>query len=440
MRWFKREMWKAGIAIASTLLFLGLMVWVPVSAAGAYERASGLATPVQATPTEDATVTALNKEKLAQEVQQLKSQNEPTFFDWLRGNVSILLLGLGALAGFLRWLADRRDAQGKELEDRKAERERRDEEQQRWLKDQEAEREKRAEERFQAVVEGLGSTTEARRIGAAITLRTFLQKGYEQFYSQAFDLAVAHLRLRPIDANKAEPLDSLSQALITIFKESFPLVRNQHTQDIAQQLDAARIQLDNAFLAFADLKQAWMPFAYLREANLHKANLNKANLHKANLSEANLYKADLSETTLYRASLYKASLRGANLSGTDLSQTNLREANLRGANLIGAKLHRADLSRADLRWANIEEARGLDSTNLRGVKGLTKEQFEICKAKGATIDEAPAISSSQSTVSPTPPSQYNDIQATSAPSAQGSRPTSNADGSSATSSQQAPKS
>jgi hypothetical protein len=54
MRWLKRETWKAGIAIAGMLLLLVLVVWVPVSAAGAHERASGLATPVtgtvQATP------------------------------------------------------------------------------------------------------------------------------------------------------------------------------------------------------------------------------------------------------------------------------------------------------------------------------------------------------------------------------------------------------
>src|SRR5947209_19219422 len=74
MRWLKRDRWKAGIAIAGMLLLLVLMVWVPVSAAGAHEEALGLATPgtgtTQETPTEDATVTTLNKEKLAQEVQQ----------------------------------------------------------------------------------------------------------------------------------------------------------------------------------------------------------------------------------------------------------------------------------------------------------------------------------------------------------------------------------
>src|SRR6266700_3445843 len=130
MRWLKREIWKAGITIAGMLLLLVFMVWVPGVAARAYERASGLATPVtgtmQATPTEDATVTALSKEKLAQEVQQLKNQNEPDLFGWLRMNASILLSTLvvviGGLIGLWRWLRDRRDAQDKELRDRQIER------------------------------------------------------------------------------------------------------------------------------------------------------------------------------------------------------------------------------------------------------------------------------------------------------------------------------
>ena len=42
MRWLKKDIWKAGITYAGILLFLVLMVWVPVSAAGAYEEASGL--------------------------------------------------------------------------------------------------------------------------------------------------------------------------------------------------------------------------------------------------------------------------------------------------------------------------------------------------------------------------------------------------------------
>src|SRR5207248_1107689 len=130
----------------------------------------------------------------------------------------------------------------------------------------------------------------------------------------------------------AEPLDSLSQALITIFKESFPLVR-QHVQNM-QQRDAESIQLDNAYLAAADLEQAWMPLTYLRQAYLRQANLSGADLSGANLSEANLSRAYLSR---------------ADLSGADLS--------------------RADLSGADL----------------SGAKGLTQSQLEVYKSKGAII-------------------------------------------------------
>src|SRR5690349_3887441 len=73
MRWHRKDMWKACIAIAGILLLLVLMIWIPASEAGAYEGAPGVAATVtdQTTPTVDATVSALNKEKLAQEVQQL---------------------------------------------------------------------------------------------------------------------------------------------------------------------------------------------------------------------------------------------------------------------------------------------------------------------------------------------------------------------------------
>src|SRR5450759_464949 len=163
MDWLKRDIWKAGFAIAGMVLLLVLMVWVPVSAR-ADERASGLATPVtgtvQATPTEDATVTTLNKEKLAQEVQQLKIQNAPDLFDWLRTNAAILLSTLvvviGGLIGLFRWLGDRRVEQKKRQEDQRTDREKRD------------------EDRFQTAIAGLGSQDIQASIGAAVMLRTFL--------------------------------------------------------------------------------------------------------------------------------------------------------------------------------------------------------------------------------------------------------------------------
>jgi hypothetical protein len=290
MRRRKREMWKTGIAIAGLLLLLVHMVWVPVSAAGAHEGTSELATPVtgtvQATPTVDPTMTTLEKEKLAQEIDQLKNQN---YWSWT--TIGPILVGfaglLAALYSFITCIRNRQDEQKK-----------RDEEQKRWLDDRQAERERRAEERFQSTVEGLGSEREEARVGAAILLRTFLRPGYEQFYIQTYDLAVAHLRLprttAPLkdphnlshvteDPNTPLPLTTLSQALSVAFKEAFPLARNitpgaKETQRAIQSLDASDVQLDCAYLVGADLKQIMLWRAFLREASLWRANLSRADL------------------------------------------------------------------------------------------------------------------------------------------------------------------
>jgi uncharacterized protein YjbI with pentapeptide repeats len=389
MRWLKRDLWKTGIAIAGMLLLLMFMAWISVAAAVAHEGASVSTGPVMltvlATPTEDTTVTSLTKEKLAQEVKQLKEQNEPDLLEWLRTNASILLSTLvvviGALIGLWRWLGDRRDEHEKRRED------------------QRSEQEKRAEERFQSAVMGLGDEKEGSRIGAAILLRTFLRPDYEQFYAQTFDLAVANLRLPrithpPEDPNAPLPLTTLSQALIVVFREAFPLVRSQN-KGSPESLDATNIQLDNAYLKGADLKQVWMPQASLRKVDLSEADLSEARLNMANLSGARLNEADLSKAKLSGANLSEAELIRARLNEADLNKTYFNGARLSGADLSGADLRGADLSGADLSWAklggaylsgavldgaNLSEAdlsgadlRGVD---LRGVVGLTKDQIE----------------------------------------------------------------
>jgi len=492
MHWFKRNRWKAGIALAGMLPLLVLLVWVPVSAARAYERASGLAisvtTTVQATPTEDATVTALNKEKLQHENDWWWNYGATILSSFL---TTLVLVG-GALIGFWQWRVNRKDTQKKEsedqrtaqdreledrqaererreeeqqhwLEDRQAERERREEEQQHWLKDQEAEREKQAEERFQKVVEGLGSERTEAKVGAAITLRTFLQPGYERFYRQAFDLAVAHLRLRKAEASAYEPpgslaqvliipkrsllqeqqpppptasipLDSLSQALITVFKESFPRARREELKKVNAQfdpqlLDATGVRLDHAYLVGADLEQAWLAGASLREANLslaqfqganlslaqfQGANLNGAqfqgadlvqaqfqgaDLRQAQLEGANLWNAQLEEAYLEQAQLQgahleQAQLKRAHLGGAQLEEAHLWQAQLQGADLGGADLSKAhlegaDLSGAQLQGTNPEDADSLKDTKMNGIIGLTPEQREKCIKKGAIFDDGP---------------------------------------------------
>jgi hypothetical protein len=397
MRWFKSNLRKIGIIVTAGLL-LAWVVWMSFSVLGIQAgRAPAINTgTVQETPTVD--VTAVVQDQLRQQDEKLQRDNSLpwTILNTVGGPILLAFAAIvSTIIGFGQWRGNR-----------------------------EEERRKRDEERFQDVVEGLGSEREEAKVGAAIMLRTFLRKGYEQFYRQAFDLAVAHLRLprnsHPLedpdgmppsleDANIPSPVTTLSKALIVVFKESFPLVRDQN-KGSPQSLDATGIQLDSAFLSEADLKQVWMPRAFLQEADLSRANLSRANLI------------------------------GTNLVGANLSGANLSEAKLNGASLNGADLRKADLRKADLRWADLRQAKLegalLKDTILhRAANGLTEEHLETCKAKGAIIDES-TLSSLQSTVFSPPSPQSNSVQVPSAAPAQESTQTPDAGGSSAVSSQQ----
>src|SRR6266487_3196987 len=211
----------------------------------------------------------------------------------------------------------------------------------------------------------------------------------------------------------ALPLTTLDQALIVVFKEAFPLARDQEKREPAS-LDATGVQLDHAYLVKADLKQMWGPQASLRRANLSEANLSEvtlfgATLFGANLRGADLSATDLSATDLSGAILMAADLRWAILFGTTLSGAYLMAADLREAKLRGAKLIQANLSGATL-----------NRTDLRGAEGLTKEQRAVYKALGALVDEEPVSNVSQEPVLPSPPLEPESVQP---PSLQETSPT-----------------
>ncbi|MGE8629483.1 pentapeptide repeat-containing protein [Achromobacter denitrificans] len=79
------------------------------------------------------------------------------------------------------------------------------------------------------------------------------------------------------------------------------------------------------------------------------------------------------------ANLADANLAGANLAGANLAGANLRGAYLRGADLRGAYLRGADLRGANLRGANLAELSGIwgASGNLREVKALQCDTWPV---------------------------------------------------------------
>jgi hypothetical protein len=374
----RAPLWRESILIVSCILPLLLLTWIPLMSVAASAKTTihinGAGTVSnQGTPTVDPTMIVLQKQQLTQQISQQEHTWQNLFWNSVSALLSSILLVVGGIFALFRWFRDRR-----------------------------AEREKQVEERFLAVVKDLGSKDVGTRVGAAILLRTFLQSPYKRFHSQTFDLAVAHLRLRgarpprprdaqrlrlrstdppPSEDSNSSSLDSLSHALIIVFRESLPLTRKwreKHplpgasftvplwpfllslahyvTQTIgpientpvegrfcvmlarfrlanvifeSRMLDAANIQLDNANLANADLRYAWLEGASLRDAQLNSAKFVKAHLARSHLQ--------------------KAKLIGANLIGADLTGAHLQNADLTGAHLQNADLTNADLTDADLK-------------------------------------------------------------------------------------------
>jgi uncharacterized protein YjbI with pentapeptide repeats len=382
--------WKTWILVVGILPPLFLIGVILPTKANAQVGVLVVATPsvpvIQPTPTVDATVTALNKQKLVEDVEEKQQTLENWWWSNAAAFFSSLALGIAGFFTLLRYLRDQRSEREKLREEHQAALER------------------RAEERFQSVVGGLGDEREGAQIGAAILLRTFLRSGYEQFYMQTFDLAVANLRRRGI-SKAALPLTTLDQALIIVFKEAFPLARDQEKKEPAS-LDATGIQLGNAYLVGANLKQIWGPQAFLQEANLVGANLVGANLvganlvgadlsgadlSSANLNDANLVGAYLSSANLVGANLVGANLNGANLNGANLNGANLSSADLNGANLVGADLGGANLNGANLNYANLFSANlnkaDLNDANLVGAD-LSSADLSSADLNGANLSSA----------------------------------------------------
>jgi uncharacterized protein YjbI with pentapeptide repeats len=315
---------KVCIIVAS--IIFSFLILVPSVFATAHKQTAVLihTGTAQDTPTVDPTLVALNKEQLTQQIQQFQLQNDrsPLAWFWNFGAAIIAALAtlLTASIAFGQWLRSQTDARNKDSKDQ-------------------------AEQRFQKVVEGLGSDKDQARIGGVILLHTFLEPGYEQFYVQIFNLAVAYLRLqRQPDASHKNQLDALNQALIDVLKASLPKARDHYTQSEYRylKLDARGIRLEHANLREANLGEIWMT--------------------KGSLQNAVLESADFS---------------GGWLEMVDFSNANLTDADLTNANLSGA---------------NPEKAASLSRTRMNGVTGITEDQREACKKMGAIFEEVPAAS------------------------------------------------
>ena len=149
------------------------------------------------------------------------------------------------------------------------------------------------------------------------------------------------------------------------------------TGAVLNEVDLRRANLRNVDLTDADLRGATLAGANLRRANLTNAILTHVDLSEANLREAILTDVDLSEANLRGADLSGADLTNADLTDADLSDADLRDANLTGADLSGANLTNTDLTDADLTDVNMEGATLRDTLGLEPRRRLRIDANQV---------------------------------------------------------------
>ena len=247
-------------------------------------------------------------------------------------------------------------------------------------------------ERFTQAIDQLGSESLEIRLGAIYSLERTAREDRDYHWPIMEVLTTyvrTHAGLNPNREQEVDepPLEPDVQAILTIIGR-----RSIYHGDV----EFGAIDLREANLRRADLK----------EANFQGANLRRANLRGANFQGANFQRADLVVSNLQGADLRRADLKEANLKTANLRGANLGEANLDGADLVGAKLGYARLDRADLRGADLRRAdlrgadlRGADlqRTNLEGVRfdraNLSKANLSKANLEGALVkDEQLAVS------------------------------------------------
>lgn len=114
-----------------------------------------------------------------------------------------------------------------------------------------------------------------------------------------------------------------------------------------------------------DLSQADIRGYQLQKINLENANLKEVKLQHSNLTGANLENANLNKAKLLETNLQSANLKNANLSGAGLLESNLQYADLDGAKLNGAQFNEETLfNQTNLKGAQLESATGLSSSQI----------------------------------------------------------------------------
>ncbi len=208
-------------------------------------------------------------------------------------------------------------------------------------------------ERYQRGAEMLGSNMLSVRLGGIYALQRLAEEHPDQYHMHVMRLFCAFVR----DPVLMEQNPALSGELRADVQAVITAIGKRSSA--GQRLEENRLDLRNARLRYADMKEL---------------NFTGANLQGAALDQSNLIGADLTGTDLAEAWLTQANLSDSVLIGADLSDARLHSANLAGADLSEAHLERAVMTRAIL---GTEPASSGSSETISGLNfRMTQQQLD----------------------------------------------------------------
>jgi len=277
----------------------------------------------------------LEQEKLRQEVVKLQIENRKAnsilvFLVSNAGLLTVLLAIIGAIVTI-----------GKQIEERKKDRQQR-----------EAENLRRIDEKFTAIIKDLGSDSVPIQAGAAVSILTFLKPMYQAFYEQVYLIILANLKVK-----KDKREEATAELLLQGFEKAIRLlIEYKIKQGEPVELDLSQADLKRVNLSGLDLSNADLGFADMPNANLEAANLFRVKGYGAKLKGVRLSRANLNEARFKTAKFADALFHDANLVAANMKETDLQRVQFHQAKLQSTHFEHADLRGAQFNQANIDDA------------------------------------------------------------------------------------
>lgn len=230
-------------------------------------------------------------------------------------------------------------------------------------------REGQITERFTRAIDQLGTTKLDVRLGSIYALER-IAKDSKDDHGPVMEVLTAFLRGHSrFEQLAEEPMSSRAEKRLRAdLQAATTVIARRNAKNDPRDPPRRRLDLRQVDLSGGNLHRANLEYA-----DLEGADLRHANLLFINLANAWLKGADLREAILVGANFEHAYLAGANLQGLELSNSNLEGANLHDANLegatamLGAVFKSADLTAANLCGASLRGAI-LRGANLQGAR------------------------------------------------------------------------